>query len=122
MRVTIKLENQEEVKRAIKLLGKKYNAGLKIAIQQGAIHVEGEAKETTAWSNVSGELRSDITHEVKTIGDQHRGRIGTNKEYGKWLEFGTSRMPAHPWLIPAFKNSARAILGFLTAQIKKAKI
>lgn len=39
--------------------------------------------------------------------------VGTNVKYGRYLEFGTSRMGARPWLIPKFeqlKFAARMIL------------
>lgn len=33
------------------------------------------------------------------------GEVGTNLPYGAWLEFGTSRMAARPWLLPSFERA-----------------
>ncbi len=53
----------------------------------------------------TGRLRSSIAHEV----DGLTGRVGTNVIYGRWLELGTSRMAARPWL--------RRALGEMTAAV-----
>jgi len=60
-------------------------------------------------------LRSSITHEqAKLEGSRGVGRVGTkvgtNVDYGYYLEFGTKlesgmvRMPAYPWLFPALEE------------------
>lgn len=49
----------------------------------------------------TGNLRASIHY---TLGETENGciaRIGTDVEYGKHLEFGTSRMAPRPWLKPA---------------------
>lgn len=33
------------------------------------------------------------------------GQVGTAVKYGAWLEFGTSRMAARPWLLPSFERA-----------------
>ena len=113
MKITMKLEGDKEVQDAIKFLEKKCSEGLKKAITESVIHVESVAKHTTAWKNVSGNLRSKITHKVKSAKNKHQGKVGTNVEYAPWLEFGTVKMKAHPWLIPALKQSRNMILSFL---------
>lgn len=121
MNVNIKITGQNEIKRKIALLEKKASAELKVAITKSAIHVEGEAKNTSAWKNVTNRLRPSITHDVKSRGAKHFGRVGTNVFYGAYLEFGTKKMAARPWLIPALTNSARVILGFLNKALKGLK-
>jgi HK97 gp10 family phage protein len=49
----------------------------------------------------TGRLRSSITHEIAA---DHRGlvgRVGTDVEYAPYVEYGTSRSPAQPYLRPA---------------------
>jgi len=121
MKINTKIEGDKEIQAKIKLLGKKSSDGLKKAITQSVIYVEGRAKHTTAWENVTGRLRSSVTHEVKTVDDKHQGKVGTAVFYAPRLEFGTSRMPARPWLLPALKESRDQILKFLSNAIKAVK-
>lgn len=121
MKITVKFEGEEELKKTIKLLEKKAPEKLKEAVIKSAIYVEGEAKRTTAWKNVTGNLRAKITHEIKSSGSKHIGKVGTNVFYGKHLEFGTKKMSARPWLLPALLQSISTILGFFRDAAKGIK-
>jgi len=46
-------------------------------------------------------LRASITVTPLLDGDEPVVQVGTNVEYGAYLEFGTRYMPAYPWLEPA---------------------
>ncbi len=48
----------------------------------------------------TGRLRNSITHDV----DGQTAIIGTNVEYAAYVELGTSKMGARPYLAPAAKN------------------
>lgn len=50
----------------------------------------------------TGRLRNSIAHEVETGGKSVV--IGTNVEYAAYVELGTSRMGARPYLKPAAEN------------------
>lgn len=54
---------------------------------------------------LTGRLRSSIASDLK----KNSVKIGTNVEYAKWLEFGTSRMEARPFLRPALERNRREI-------------
>ncbi len=71
----------------------------------------------------TGILRSSVSHEIKLEGlsingfvgsdiDHIRKRsdIGTDVEYGFYLEVGTIKMRARPWLRPALRRSENGIL------------
>ena len=42
----------------------------------------------------TGRLRGSVFYEVVDLA----ARVGTNLRYGRWLELGTSKMAARPWL------------------------
>lgn len=50
----------------------------------------------------TGALAKSVTarHDASGLG----GSVGTDLSYGRYLEFGTRRMAARPWLQPAFES------------------
>lgn len=55
----------------------------------------------------TGRLRSSITHEIQKDGRGLVGVVGTNVSYAAYVEFGTSRMRAQPYLRPALAEASR---------------
>jgi HK97 gp10 family phage protein len=45
--------------------------------------------------------------------------VGTDLKYGQFLEFGTVRMHARPWLVPAFAATKRQNLEALQAAVTR---
>ena len=50
----------------------------------------------------TGRLRNSITHAID--GDEQAVYIGTNVEYAPYVELGTSKQDAQPFLTPAAQN------------------
>lgn len=84
--------------------------------------VEKQAKKNVAQSppehpqKQTGRLRSSIIHQVSKDGDDIVAEIGTNVAYGKYLEFGTEKMPAYPWLFPAVEQNRDRIKDILKGE------
>lgn len=64
----------------------------------------------------SGNLRASIHYTVDGEGKETIGRVGTDVEYGKHLEFGTTKMAPRPWLKPAMDKNKT----FIQKTIKEA--
>ena len=47
-----------------------------------------------------------------------KGRVGTPLKYGLFLELGTARMAARPWMITAVRNKIETIKRILSKEIK----
>ena len=54
---------------------------------------------------VTGTLRSSIAQDVRADGSDVVARIGTNVPYGRYLEQGTRKMAARPYLRPALQHA-----------------
>lgn len=58
-------------------------------------------------------VKSKYTDNVK---NRRKGKVGKTywadnpAFYGKFLEYGTSKMRAHPWMLPAFKNKQQTAI------------
>lgn len=61
-----------------------------------------------------GHLRRSVTREVVEL----VGRVGTNLNYGRWLELGTRLMKARPWLRRALRQKQDAAQAILSAPMK----
>lgn len=68
-------------------------------LERQAIRVEGNAIRQCPVD--TGRLRSSITHALETDSDGLVAKVGTNVEYAAFVELGTSRMRAQPYLRPA---------------------
>jgi len=64
-----------------------------------AFKVERRAKELAPVD--TGRLRASITHEIGADSQGLVATVGTNVVYAPFLEYGTSRMSARPFLRPA---------------------
>lgn len=56
----------------------------------------------------TGRLRVSVATEYDP--DTLTARVGTNVKHGKFLELGTSRMAARPWLRPSLSENKRDIV------------
>lgn len=77
----------------------------------GRTYEKGNPKRTHTASSPGnpprpdeGRLLSNVHVEPATRA-QLLGRVGTAILYGPHLEFGTSKMAARPWLLPAFQRA-----------------
>lgn len=66
------------------------------------VKVVNHAKKLCAVD--TGRLRSSITYEIGESGGELAARVGTNVEYAPYVEFGTRRMRAQPFLRPAIDS------------------
>lgn len=104
--ISVKLtDNSDAVRNALP-------EALEKALTEIGIEAEAHAKEiiTAKGAVDTGRLRNSITHALDGTKAVH---IGTNVEYAPYIEAGTSRMKARPYLRPAvedFKDEYKEIL------------
>lgn len=76
---------------------------------------EGYAKKLCPVD--TGRLRNSITHTVDE--DEHAAYVGTNVEYATYVEMGTSKTKAQPYLKPAVTDHASEYRGIIENELKK---
>lgn len=70
-------------------------------LQRRALQVDRAAKQGCPVD--TGRLRSSITNEIGQDGEGLLAVIGTDVEYAPYVELGTSKMAAQPFLLPALE-------------------
>ena len=63
----------------------------------------------------TGNLVSKITVKQKSLNVVH---VESNAEYSSYLEYGTSKMEARPFMFPAFEKSKKPILNAVFKRVK----
>lgn len=88
--VTVNKDNTEEVSQGIV-------RAIDRALEEIGLAAEGYAKRACPVD--TGNLRNSITHAVE--GSEDAVYVGTNVEYAPYVEMGTRRTAAQPFLRPA---------------------
>lgn len=92
---------------------------LEEAMETAVLLVESTAKELAPVD--TGRLRSSIASEVRRVAsDTIKGIIGTDVEYAKFQEFGTSKMDANPFLRPAIETHRGDIIRLFEEAVEDA--
>ena len=100
-------DNSEEVKSAM-------TGALARALEKIGLVAEGYAKGLCPVD--TGRLRNSITH----ADDGEAEYIGTNVEYAPYVELGTSRTRAQPYLKPAVVNHSDEYKKIVEAEMQDA--
>ena len=94
-----------------------YDNEIEKAVQKACFLVEAEAKHKAPVD--TGRLRASIRTEVERIAkDVVEGKIGTNVEYSRYVELGTSRQSPQPYLRPALRNNFTEIVAIIQGAVR----
>lgn len=90
---------------------------LKDGLAQGALLIEGRAKELVPVK--TGNLRRSLMTEVQATPNGATARVGTGVDYAPYVEFGTRRQRAQPYLRPAFDSQKDAAIDTAFAHVRR---
>lgn len=87
-----------------------------VALEECGLAAERYAKEEITKKKAvdTGRLRNSITHAT----DENTAYIGTNVEYAPFVELGTSRQRAKPYLKPAVTDHMREYQQIIERRLK----
>lgn len=135
--MTVKVEGLEELKASMAELAKRYGVETVRAAQAGGKLVAAEAERSIMAQSAGEWVRryreseggqsvgydhlasapgdapntdtSRLVNSIKMETTRSEVFVGSTVPYAQWLEFGTSRMAARPWLVPALEAKRRDI-------------
>ena len=116
----MKLEGMDELLAEVERLGKAGNR-----IENAALREAGDAVKTSIQNETptrSGELKQSIeVSRVKTKGGIKQVEIGPGSDgyYGKFLEFGTVKMKADPFMSRGYETSKSEAERIIEEEIRK---
>ena len=116
----------DELIKELEQLGRKGSRIENKSLKAGAQPILNEAKNSSAFKDRSGKLRKGLTVGRPRIKNGSKYvLIGIDKGdiseiyYGKFLEFGTSKMQARPFLGPAFEMKKSEAMNIMQKEIKE---
>lgn len=133
MEATINVKNIDKVLKAFRTMGKDMKPELQEVIKGGAQLIRGEAVKSIQTGPKSGRVYQRYnptrTHKASAPGEAPASDTGnlvrnirvnqksqniitveSRAHYSKFLEYGTSKMQARPFLFPAYKMSQGKIM------------
>jgi phage gpG-like protein len=147
MRLSVDMTGTNELLAQLRRLGGKADLAMRNVITDIVQETRAEAVEGIAGPPKSGVVYQKYiprrTHQASAPGQypaQDTGRlmasikaipptasrlegmVGTNLVYGLYLEFGTSRMAARPWLFPSFAKAKIGVEKRMKDQFESAAI
>ena len=102
MSINVRIEGGEKIIENLHKVNAYLLADLRRTVEREALRIEGYAKEYAPVD--TGRLRSSI-HSQRALGDPMTWYVGDGVHYGIYVEFGTSKMYAQPFLVPAVYQS-----------------
>jgi len=107
MKITMKVTSTVDAK-AVK---DKVNKAAENALKEVVVKIAAEAKHDTPW--LTGNNSQSIDFEAKGL----TGSVYSTSGYGGFLETGTARMPARPYMKPALDRHIGGLQGQVEAKL-----
>lgn len=107
-RLQMKLDKLDPLTRAAAIRG----------VQKGALLVGGAAKMLAPVD--TGALRGSIVTMTEASANGATATVGTDLEYAPYVELGTSRAKAQPYLHPGFRKNKDKVTKLITSEIRNA--
>lgn len=118
MTVKFQIEGGKELVKKFAEISQKATNAAEQGLVRGGLLVERDAKKNCPVD--TGRLRASISHRLIGAGTNSPVvEVGTNVEYAKFVELGTSRMAAKPFLFPALTANSDRIKQEVANAIRK---
>lgn len=127
MGVDIEFTGMSELIEKLQATNAKFNSVENRSLKAGAQPILDDMKNTTAFKDDTGDLRKALAvGRISTKNGVKSIKIGvlqgdiSKAYYGKFIEFGTSKMPARPFIQPAYERHKREVAEIIKEEIQRA--
>lgn len=87
-------------------------------VRRAGLKVEGDAKMVTPVD--TGALRSSINTTSSSTANSATATVGSNLEYAAYVELGTSKSSAQPFLQPSLQKNKKVATQIVMTEIRSA--
>lgn len=115
--ITIKIKSMEGLNRFTNKLKKAIPEAAEETVKTACLSIEKDAKSIVPVD--TGALRDSINTKIEKNGDDITGIVSTNQYYAGYVEHGTSKMAAKPYMKPAFDKNKDDIENFYIETLKR---
>ncbi|MCB2300653.1 HK97-gp10 family putative phage morphogenesis protein [Clostridium tagluense] len=119
----ISLEGVDAIINRLNAINANINKLTNKSLKNAGVPVLEDAKVTSMFSDRTGKLRDGLKISgVKTKDGIKFILVGIDNSeifYGKFIEFGTSKMPATPFLAPAYQKNKKRIIDIIKDTLKE---
>lgn len=116
MSATVRIEGMGVLRRALLNATGEGRRTIEREVQRSLLNIQRGAKERCPVD--TGRLRNSIATERDE--DGLSGAVGTNVQYAPFVEFGTSRAAAQPYLFPAWEEERAVFIARLQRELGHA--
>lgn len=116
---TVRLRGAQAFDASLKRYGRAVTRRVAQAVAAHALAVDRTAKHLAPVD--TGFLRRNIRADVAAVLTDLRATVVSGASYSSFVEFGTSRMAARPFLFPAAESERRAFYASLRAAVRGAR-
>lgn len=81
------------------------------------LNVKHRSKPNSPPGRLSGKLRKSIRYKAIKEDGEHVLIVGSNDFKANWLEFGTSKMAARPFLFPTINKHKEEIMDIMAGKL-----
>lgn len=138
MSINVRLTGSDELLKKLEKLSEDYRRELKASLTAAAMSIDNDAKQsiqrgskTGRWygnhrASAPGEAPATMTGRLVNsiefdVDDQTlEAVIGTNLDYGRYLELGTVDIAPRPWLFPAFEQNRDRFIRDVVTRLNSA--
>ena len=113
MKARVLIEGVPMIQAKLKHINTETHAELKKEITKASLNVQREAKKICPVD--TGRLRSSITVERNDL----VAEVGSNVKYAPYVEFGTKRQRAQPYLRPAYHKEEPKLKSAIEGILRK---
>lgn len=124
---SMELEGLDNLLKRVEDMGKAGTRVENTALKKAGEVILEEAKQTSAFHDISGKLRKGLkVSGIRSTSGRKYVLVGIQKGdnsdifYGKFLEFGTSKMIARPFMGPAYESKKKEATEVIKQELKSA--